>query len=363
MTEPEWWQPQPHMSAGVLGLDAHPWSDTRSFERSSLWDNHAAQPWPEQALFSTPTRSAEEHSQAARIEHDPITGRASAGITFTRFDGTTGHVFAMRPDGSHVRQLTDAEGVQAHSTWAPNGRFLVFTQVDAEGSSVQLLRTGAKQPRSLSGPLTWSMVPHVSPNSRRIAFTSNNDGNYEIYSVARNGSGMRQLTYSDAPVQQVGPKYSPNGKRLLFASDRDEADPTNQQDLWTMASDGGPMQRLTQGLNNRESRSWSPDGRQIVSQTVINGVGQIVVMDADGGNQRQITRIPSSTPVFSPGGIFPDMRGAVTPAWSPNGRWIAFASNHRGNYDLFRIRPDGTGLRRILKSPDDELSVGWGPRR
>ena len=363
MTEPGWWEPQAHLSAALLGIDSNPWGNHRLFEPSSIWEQSTAEPWLNQAWLGSSATSKEDHRKEARFAHDPITGKATTSITFTRFDGTNGHVFAMRPDGSHVQQLTDAEGVQAHSTWAPNGRFLVFTQVDTDGASVQLQRTGSKQPQTLSGDLSWSMVPHVAPNSRRIAFTSNNDGNYEIYSVARNGSGLRQLTFSKAPVQQVGPKYSPNGKLLLFASDRDEADPANQQNLWTMASGGGPMRRLTQGLNNRESRSWSPDGSQIVSQTVLDGVGQIVVMDADGGNQRQITRIPSSTPVFSPGSIFPDMRGAVTPAWSPNGRWIAFASNHQGTYDLYRIRPDGTGLRRILKSPDDELSVGWGPRR
>ncbi len=320
----------------------------------------------DQIRFTNPTPSPAWEDSDQQVDRDPIIGGPLGTITFTRFDGTNGHVFSIQQDGTHEKQLTFQSGVQAHSNWAPNGEFLVYSQVDADGSRVELVRSGktkaSRRPRNISGSLTWSMVPHVSPDSQRIAFTSNNDGNYEIYSVDRNGSQLRQLTFSEVLVQHVGPKYSPNGKLLLFASDREEPDPANQQDLWTIATDGGPPQRLTQGLNNRESRSWSPDGLRIVSQTLINGVGQIVVMDADGQNQRQITNIPSSTPIFSPGGIFPDMRGAVTPAWSPDGQWIAFASNHLGNYDIYVIRPDGTAMRRILETPEDELSVGWGPR-
>jgi Tol biopolymer transport system component len=105
-----------------------------------------------------------------------------------------------------------------------------------------------------------------------------------------------------------------------------------------MPVQGGAAQRLSTNLNNRESRSWSPDG----------------------SNQQLITNIPDSCPTFAPGGIFPEMRGAVTPAWSPDGEWIAFASNHKGNYDLYLIRPDGGDMHRILATPEHELSVGWG---
>jgi len=359
MTEAAWWQPQADTTAGALDPGPFgPWPT-----EANSWVMAAVDQRLDPFVLQDQGASRGSESRAQRIDRDPITGRTRESITFTRFNGTNGHVFSIRPDGTHERQLTDQPGVQAHSSWAPNGRFLVYTQVDSTGSTVEVLRSGSRRSERLSGSLTWSMVPHVSPDSRRIAFTSNNDDNYEIYSVNRNGSQLRQLTFNDPPVQTVGPKYSPNGKLLLFASDREEADPTTQQDLWTIPANGGSPQRITQGLNNRESRSWSPDGRRIVSQTVMDGVGQIVVMDADGQNLRQITQIPSSTPLFSPGGIFPDMRGAVTPAWSPNGRWIAFASNHQGNYDLYRICPDGTHMQRILKTPEDELSVGWGPTR
>lgn len=57
------------------------------------------------------------------------------------------------------------------------------------------------------------------------------------------------------------------------------------------------------------------------------------------------------------------MSGAVTPAWSPDGGWIAFASNHQGSYDIYRVRPDGSQMQRITRTSDPELSVGWGPNR
>jgi len=282
-------------------------------------------------------------------------------ITFTRYDGTTGNVHAINPDGSNERLITSAAGVQAHSTLTPDGKTVVYSQVDPDGSSIMSAPLGGGEPTELNRGAQWSLVPHVSPDGTRIAFTSDVDGNYEIYTMAINGSEVRQLTFTEPPIQHVGPKYSPDGTQLLYASDQDEKDPRNEQDIWLMPSDGGAATRLTNTINDRESRGWSSDGTRIVTQTVKNGVGQLLVLNADGTGLKQITDFPTNTPIFSPGGIFPAMAGAVTPAWSPDGEWIAFASNHEGNYDIYLIRPDGSELTRLTQSPEPELSVGWGP--
>lgn len=283
-------------------------------------------------------------------------------ISFSRYAANgQAHIFTMAPDGSDVRQVTFAHGVQAHSSLSPDGANVVYTQVNRTGSSIKVVSRSGGAPTVLNQGQRWSMVPNWSPDGARIAFTSDADGNYEIYTMAADGSDVRQLTFTAPPIQHVGPKYSPDGSLLLYATDEDEKDPANQQNIWTMPSDGGPGTRLTRDINDRESRGWSPDGRRIVTQTVKNGVGQLVVLNADGSDEHQITHFPADTPKFVPGGIFPVMSGAVTPAWSPDGEWIAFAANPDGNYDIYRIRPDGSGLTRITRTAQPELSVGWGP--
>ncbi len=282
-------------------------------------------------------------------------------ITFTRYDGGNGHVYAIAPDGSNEREITSNPGVQAHSNVSPDGLSIVYSQVNPDSASIESAPLDGGEPTVLNQGSNWSLVPHYSPDGERIAFTSDVDGNYEIYTMAIDGSDVQQLTFTDPPTQYVGPKYSPDGSTLLYATDQDEVDPANQQDLWVMPVEGGTGTRITSGINDRESRSWSPDQKRIVTQTIVDGVGQLLVLNADGTGLTQITDFPKGTPVFAPGGIFPQMSGAVTPAWSPDGEWIAFASNHEGSYAIYLIHPDGTELTRLTNSSANDLSVGWGP--
>jgi TolB protein len=118
-----------------------------------------------------------------------------------------------------------------------------------------------------------------SPNGRTIAFTSNRDGNDEIYLMNPDGTNLRRLTNSAG--RDVNPEWSPNGRSLLFTTSRHGAD-----EIYVMNADGSEPTRLgVQGIKT----SWSPDGKQIVFHRNILCPGgracfQVFTMNADGTN-------------------------------------------------------------------------------
>src|SRR5688572_13502857 len=78
--------------------------------------------------------------------------------------------------------------------------------------------------------------------------------------------------------------------------------------------------------------SWSPDGRRLVFQSDRHGSTELYVIDADGNNERRLT--------FNGG-------DDTHPSWSPDGQWIVFDSNRDGSWNLYLMRPDGSGERRL----------------
>jgi len=282
-------------------------------------------------------------------------------ISFSRFEPGTAHIFLVNPAGGTPTQLTTGNGFQAHSAWSPNGRQAVFDQITNTGASIMRINADGTGITVLNKGTPWSTVPSWSPDGSRVAFTSDADGNDEIYTMAADGTDVKQITFTDPPTLHSGPKYSPDGKKILFAMKRPEDVAAKTQDLWIMNVDGSAQTQLTFGYNNNESRTWSPDGQRIAFSAVIDGTNQIFVMNSDGTGIQQVTHNPGTTPPYSAGGIFPTVRGDVTPAWSPDGSRLAFASDRDGNFEIYTMNPDGSQVVRLTNSPDQEGSVGWSP--
>ena len=100
--------------------------------------------------------------------------------------------------------------------------------------------------------------PHLSPDGKWIAFNSNRSGNQAVYVVASGGGTPRRLTWHPAPATVRG--WSPDGKKILYATSRDNA-PTSFARLWTVSVDGGPSTRLTEQWAT--DGSFSPDGKKV----------------------------------------------------------------------------------------------------
>lgn len=133
-------------------------------------------------------------------------------------------------------------------------------------------------------------------------------------------------------------------------------DAAGTYDLYVVRLDGSGLRRITDGPAADTSPSWSPDGTRIVFWSTLAGTSQLTVVDQDGRNRREL---PVNTQPDGPHHVFP-------PAWSPDGRWLLFESNRdappaESRSDLYAIRPDGTGLRRVTADGVLTAAPSWSP--
>ena len=177
----------------------------------------------------------------------------------------------------------------------------------------------------------------------RIVFSSNRDGDWDIYSMDVNGNNLVQLTNRRASDED--PACSPDGRRIAFRSTRG-----GSPDLYVMDRDGNSVIRLTNDNSPISRPSWSPDGTRIAFSSFRFDVGnsEIYVMDADGNNPINLTQHKMQD---------------VRPSWSPDGNKIAFVSFRDGAaldpFHIFVMNTDGKGRRNL--TGDTNLTKNRNP--
>ena len=226
-----------------------------------------------------------------------------------------------------------------------------------------------------------------APTTAKIAFSSNRDGNWDIYVMDPDGNGQVRLTQHQA--NDYSPVWSPNGEQILFVSDRGGDD-----DLYVMDADGRDVRRVFRKSAHRTEPTWSPDGERIafhaqeprwsIQTATTNGTDVVKVVQAGsaGGNPswspdgKEIAFVDDVNDIrriyiveLSSGRVRTFLSDEApwmyTPTWSPTGNRLAFIWYRWGigNGNAFFVAGrDESGLKQIGKSAQVSLGpAAWSP--
>lgn len=224
------------------------------------------------------------------------------------------------------RQLTST--VNAYAVFSPDGRTIVY-QSNATGNwDLLAMNADGTNTRRLTDHPAADITPIYSPDGKHITFCSERDGNREVYVMNADGTEQRRLT-QDAG-NDLHPAFSSDGSLIIFSSNRGNKSP-DDYDIYVMNRDGTAVRQITDGPEVDTYASFSPDGKQIITRRVIDGGNnEVFIMNADGSAALNLTNDPQAYDGW--------------PVWSPNGRWIAFASGTpgQGNHHIYLMKPDGS---------------------
>ena len=266
-------------------------------------------------------------------------------IVYDREVNGDADLFVVPAGGGPERRLTQGPGHDSLARWTPDGRSVVFTssrtgtpqlwQVDADGGRLRRLRAnGATEYQA-----------DVSPDGKTLAFLSNLGGPERLLLEDRASGATRELVRHGGGTIFGNPHWSPDGRRIVFSSNRRIGHQIYVVDVATARVD-----RLSPLASGGCEPRFAREGTKVVyvSRGHLGSTSRLVEHDLASGDERALVSWPALN---------------YDPVYSPDGTELAFASNVDGRFSIYRQRLADGKAWRVTFGPGDARNPDYRPRR
>lgn len=304
--------------------------------------------------IANPRHFAHTIADEVHLAQRGLQGVARTKLTFSsnRDGERTAVTFAQRNaqeiyisdyDGANQRRVTTSRNLNITPSWSPDAQAIAYTSYVSGFPDINIswIYKGLLTRPARGNEADHNFLPVFSPDGSRIAFSSNRDGNNEIYVMNVDGSGVRRLTNHRAI--DTTPTWSPSGTHVAFVSER-----SGSPNIWRVDALGLEQPAKLTNESHVDRPTWSPPPLNEIAYTSrTGGAGfDIKVLDVATGTVRAITTGEGSN---------------ESPAFSPTGRHIAFTTTRWGRTQIAVVGRDGRGVKQITRSGENKFP-NWSRR-